>query len=261
MTGATPVRRLRPDRYAAALLVAATLLLTGCVAAGRIGPVGSKPPDGSPDGLRALYRTTVHYGGEIRSFRVILAAVPPDRLRLEILGPLGSARLILAIDPAGAVGLFPHDGLFFRHPDPVRVIEALLGARVGVVDLIAVWIGGRFPDAVRSGGAAGAGLRFDLRLDPRTGLVRGATLVRDEPGGETILVAGYPDRTVRQAVPRRIELEVPRTGLRIVSRLQRGGAAAPGMPADLFRPAVPDSYRRVDLRELDRGGPWIVPGG
>lgn len=273
--------RIRKRSLALTILLAAGLC--GCSAsmrerrgigsgdpAGRISVPSFSPP--AFQRMRALYRSTLFEGGKRRSFRQILAVEPPGRLRMEILGPFGNPRLVLAVSGGNAVGFFPREGYYFKEPDSSRVFQSLLGMEIPATDLLSLMTGDLFypndgtriesptlaPEGWRVLAAGGpSGLRYEILLDLRTGDVREVSLFREGEGGDPVLLVRYPPtkRKNRWSVPRRMEVIIPASGIRIVNVLQHVQIDGPEFSRELFHPEIPPSYRLIDLQEF--GGEFL----
>jgi hypothetical protein len=105
-------------------------------------PAGSGP-------LVAVYKATIDDGqGAVRHARMSLWAERPDRLHVEILGPLGGETFAL---DAGAGALCVVDvarATAFAGPDDPEAIEALVGVRLTAGAAVAALLSGASPDGL-----------------------------------------------------------------------------------------------------------------
>lgn len=276
-------RRIRKRNLALSILLAAGLC--GCSASmrerGSIGGGDTAGPVSVPSfspppfqRMRALYRTTLFEGGKRRSFRQILAVEPPGRIRIEILGPFGNPRLVLAVSEGNAVGFLPREGNYFKEPDSASLFQSLLGMDILATDLLPLMTGDLFyrndetrieppilaPEGWRILAAGGSsGLRYEILLDLRTGDVREVSLFREGEGSDPVLLVKYPPgkRKHRWPVPRRMEVILPASGIRIVNELQHVQIDGPEFSRELFHPEIPPSYHLIDLQEFGREFLWF----
>lgn len=268
--------------------MATAALLPGAIAGCAIRPVPAPTPQQPPPvialppsrtgPLLAHFKTTVHGPAGKRTFRQIVAVVPPDRIRLEVFGPFGHLRLIVAMHEEGTVGLFPRDGLYFLEPDSGAVLQALLGADLDARAMVPILTGDvlsrddgtRFGiprwdregwrlDAVR----VDSGLHYDLLLDPRTLRIVEAGLTPGAGTGEPVVRVRYGRWKFRNGrhLATRLEVEVPESAIRVVSLLQKEESEGADFPDRLFRPAIPPGFRRIAVEDLAADTPWLARPG
>src|SRR5439155_21591130 len=79
-------------------------------------------------------------GGKGR-FRLGVAIVPPDRMRLEFFGPVGGPRVIVAASPGEIVTLLPSARAYERAPSSSAAIDRILGLPVDVPGVVALLTG------------------------------------------------------------------------------------------------------------------------
>ena len=192
------------------------MLLTGC-AHGGARPAADPGGGAAPDGVRLLFDARVTEArGEVTRFRLAVAFRPPDRLRLEALGPAGGTRLVIATDGAEAVALLVSDRRYDRAPATADGLVRWTGLPIGAADLGAL-LQGQPPCGTTVPDRAGGG-NCDLRcaLEP----------------GESFA------RSIAASGGRRLELT-------------RIGDASPAHLDDrLFAPEIPAGFEPADLAGL-----------
>src|SRR5439155_23132515 len=109
---------------------------------------GAHLPDAQPRsspadarGYRALFRGEAEGPGGKGRFRVAVAILPPDRLRLEFFGPVGGPRVIVAASSDETVALLPSARAYERTRSSADAIERILGMPVDVPGLVALLTG------------------------------------------------------------------------------------------------------------------------
>ncbi|HKQ98995.1 MAG TPA: hypothetical protein VJV75_14060, partial [Candidatus Polarisedimenticolia bacterium] len=184
-----------------------------------------------PDGVRLLYDARVAAaGGRTSHFRLAVAFRPPDRLRLEALGPAGGTRLVIATDGAEAVALLVSDRRFDRAPATPEGLARWTGLPLGATDLGALLQGK--PPCGTSVRDTGAGASIDLRCEIGSG-ERWAGRVS----------AGSPD-----AEPRLV--------------LTRSGDPVPARLADaLFAPEIPPGFEPARIATAPPGAAPLLGAG
>ncbi|HYV85209.1 MAG TPA: hypothetical protein VFB49_04795 [Patescibacteria group bacterium] len=162
---------------------------------------------------------------------------PPDRLRLEFIGPMGGVRLLLATDGSELRAILPHERLYDRAPATPRAVARVTGLRFRPADLVAL-MRGKLPCAGAGGSPAPAGtLEEDgtkpCRLDDADVSLR----VNEASWAQSIsIVLGTSHQSIR---------------LDLVD-----GPAEANLADDLFAPAVPEGYSRGNL--LGDGQPLFI---
>lgn len=205
------------------------------------------PPE-SPDarpGTRVLYSARVEGpDGRRPGFRLAAAVAPPASLRLEVLGPAGGARLVLATEGTRATALLVSGRRYDVVPATPAAFEAWTGLPLGPAALVAL-LSGRAPcgtDSTRAGDADPcAGLRFHPRGIEATGC-SGALENRDGAVLATLACSGDDPR----GWPEHIRVELPARGRSLDLRRTDGPSAAL-LPEALFDPEIPDGFERADL--------------
>lgn len=178
--------------------------------------------------MRLLYDARVtEAGGGVTRFRLAVAYRPPDRLRLEALGPAGGTRLVIATDGREATALLPGDRRYDRAAATPEGLERWTGLPLGAADLGAL-LQGKPPCGTSIAGRAG-GPAVAIRC-----VVDGA-----DPWSREIHAEGR----------RRIDLA-------------RMGDPAPARLDDLlFLPEVPAGFERATLGEGTSSGAPLLGGG
>ncbi len=201
--------------------------MLGC-AHGGARPAPEPMADQAPNGVRLLYEARVTEArGQVTRFRLAVAFRPPDRWRLEALGPAGGTRLVIATDGAEAIALLVGDRRYDRAPATAGGLSRWTGLPLGAADLGALLqglppCGASVPD--RTEGAPPCELRCAL-----------------EPGEPFAI--GIEARGRRRL------------------QLTRIGPAAPAHLEDLlFSPEVPTGFERADLATGLRGEAPLLGG-
>lgn len=124
-------------RVAAVVLA---LLPAGCA--------GRRPPSLAPDAPNAIgiYRGRA-FDGDRKGprFRVLLAAVPPDRLHVEILPPVGGPAWILDGGGGRVCLASVEERRAWSGSGDADTVERLLGLRASLADLVAAIVAGASP--------------------------------------------------------------------------------------------------------------------
>jgi hypothetical protein len=167
-----------PTRLAAALAAFVLGASLGCGAL-RGRDLQARPPQGGGEAV-ALYRVRLAQEGEPdRRFRLWLFAAPPDRLHAEALSPLGTTLWIIDGGSGRLAVTAVRDGVTWAGDETTTAVEALLGLRLSLAELVEALLGaGRPPTSViqRTGGAGelpdrlivrAADATLELRLDRR----------------------------------------------------------------------------------------------
>jgi hypothetical protein len=216
------------------------VLLTACATGG--GPRPSGEATTRLDGLKILYEGRSETPKETHRFRLALA-LASDRLRLEVLAPVGGPRLVVIADGRRLLALDPANRRAeIWDPEP-QGIERLLGAAIAASD-VRTLLEGRSPCDVR-GDAAGPGE------------ARSATLL--DASGAPVLALEYPlpppaDGTWWPA----IVLRRPGGRATLHLRLVSGPARATLDPA-LFSTERPDGFETGQV--LGSDGLTTAAGG
>jgi hypothetical protein len=243
----------------------ALVLLPAC--AGR--PPRATAPDGpAARGYRALFRGEAEGPRGRDRFRLAVALLPPDRLRLEFFGPVGAARAVLLADGASVLAALPGERAYDLQPASASGFERLLGLPLDAAGVVALLTGRPIcpPETVegrvmtRPAAAFGRSIAwFEVACPPndiryravageRGGILREAS-IQQSIGGAMILRVEYDDHEAGLGPrwPRRLRLTLPREGAEVTLAAVEG--PAPGdVPESLFAPAVPSGFEKRALR-------------
>ena len=249
----------------AALCGAALLLAAAC--AGRV-PV-TEVPRSSPEarGYRALFRGEWRGSREQGRFRMAAALLPPDRARLEFFGPVGGARVVVAVDGHDAVAMLPGERAYDTAAATPETLDRLLGLPLEPSQLVALISGRPMCDAdaarqqVQSRAAANFGrtiawfevtcppgeIRYQARSHERGGVLSSAT-VREGLSGAMILEVEYDDyeEGLGPRWPRRLDVRLARKDA-TVTLIAVEGPAASDLAPEIFAPPVPPGFERRTL--------------
>jgi hypothetical protein len=203
-------------------LAVVVLCAAGC--AGRA-PVVVSPESGSPTALRIAGKGRVDIGRDRFRFETALALRSPDRLHVEISGPVGGTRAVLAMRGDQVIVLLPSDRIVIEGEPTAAMFESLLGLRLDGRALV------RLLDSLGDEALPGTRIESGLKV------TRQADLLVAEADPAT--ADGF----------RRLELRV-----REVERVPAGD-----LPETLFAPAVPTGWRRIDPAGIPPGSPLLLP--
>ena len=254
-------RRPDPGPVLRVAAVLALTILTGCAGTPR---PSVDAADGSPSvrGYRALFRGRADGPEGKRRFRMAAALLPPDRVRLEFFGPVGSARLIVASDGSTTTVLLPPERVYARQPTTPEIMNRLLGVPFEGSRLIALLTGQPMcsPEALeqqlRSSRPGTFGRRpswHEIQCPPdevryravsreRGGDLQRAT-IREGISGDIILQVAYDDYKGGSGPrwPRKVSLMLARSASKVSLTLIDGPRSAPLAEA-IFAPRVPDGF-------------------
>jgi len=264
-----PGRSTGPERGGAWRLLTAlsaiSLSLSCATARPRAGD--TRVPTDPPRGYRALFRGESESPDGKERFKVAVALLPPDRLRLEFFGPVGGPRLILASDGTTVRILRPADRAFDSAEATVSSMDRLLGLPLDGRQILALLKARPMCDPevtehqVMTKAAATFGrtlawyevtcppddIRYEARCEDRGGILRQAT-VREGISGAMILQVEYGDHEegLGPRWPRRIRLRMERARATVtLSALE--GPEAGDVPEEIFSPPVPEGFERRSL--------------
>lgn len=249
------------------LLPSACLLLSLSCAGSRppaFTPAGAGP---APLGYRALFRCDSEGPSGKDRFKVAVALLPPDRLRLEFYGPIGGPRLVVASDGASLLALWPLERSYDRSDAVPAAMDRLIGLPLDGRQVVALLMGRPMCDPettehqVMTRPAATFGrtlswyevtcppdsVRYQARCADRGGTLEGAT-IREGISGAMILEVEYGDHEegLGPRWPRRIRLRMQRTGA-TVSLVALEGPEASDVPETIFAPPVPEGFEKRPL--------------
>jgi len=243
-------------------------LLPALVACGaRPRATESFPPAATSRGYKALFRVESQ-GPEGKSrFKMAVALLAPDRVRLEFLGPAGGPRLTVATDGEGVTALLPSERAFDRAEASPATMERLIGLPLDGARTISLLTGTPMchsetaEQVMRTKGAATFGrtlawyevvcppgeIRYQATAAERGGVLKDAT-VRDGTSGAMILQVEYGDHEegLGPRWPRRIRLRMERARATVtLSALE--GPEADDVPEAIFSPPIPEGFERRSL--------------
>jgi len=264
----------RPTQLAAAGFGAALLLTLGA-GCGPRRPVGPAAPAGpmpsavtlssalqnlraTRTGLRALARVSYVETDSHGSARQVVLAERPDRLRLEVLSPLGTVFALTADDGALAVYLRSESAVYrgratranleqFAHvdlsvPDAVALLLGTPPLRAGRNDVVSFDPNEGATELWRHIDRGAQVIWFDAALLPV------ATEERDD-GGHVLWRARFADFDAERAqMPRHIQIELPAEGRRVALDLQEV-EVNPVLETSLFNLVTPSGVKNIPLAE------------
>lgn len=148
---------LPPARVIAVLAIA----VSAAACAVRRGEAGPLPSGARSFGsYRATYRDATD---RVSRFRLLLYAELPDRLRVEVLAPIGGARWIVDGGEGRLAVLFLDERVAYSGNADAQALERILGARLGLSALV---------EAIVSGSRGSGGPDFDREPAREPGLPR-----------------------------------------------------------------------------------------
>lgn len=184
------------------------------------------PEPGAPTALRIAGKGRVDIGRDRFRFEAALALQTPDRLHVEISGPVGGTRAVLAMRGDQVIVLLPSDRIVIEGEPTAEMFEILLGLRLDGRALV------RLLDSLGDGSpASGSRVESGLRVTRQSDLL----VAEADPAGP----GGF----------QRLELRV-----RELERVPAGD-----LPETLFAPAVPSGWRRLDPARIPHGSPLLLP--
>jgi hypothetical protein len=247
---------------------------------------GAHLPDTQPPttpaaarGYRALFRCEAEGSGGKGRFRMAVAILPPDRIRLEFFGPVGGPRVIVAASSGQTVALLPAARAYEKTTTSADAIDRILGMPVDVPGLIALLTGRpmcaqesmRVEVMTRPAATFGrtlswyqvscppADVRYQARCEDRGGTLLSAT-VSEGITGAIILEAEYGDyeKGLGPRWPRHVKLRLLRKEATVQLAAVEGPWAS-DVPESIFAPEVPAGFVSRTL-SLFPAGPGL-PGG
>ena len=207
-----------------------------------------------------LYRCRVLRAGRQRTFRVAASVQRPDRFRLEVYGPVGGARLLVASDGETLTAALPGERVHAVAPATARSFQVLLGIALEGEDLLALLDG-----------------RLLARQQPGSGGHRltggGRVQYHEGPGGRVEEAEVWPEGEDLDAAPFQVaygdfvrtpagdlpgEVRLSRSDHALVLALKQAHARRPDPTA--FRLPIPPGFRSVGLSDLAEVG-LVLFGG
>ena len=197
-------------------------------------------------------------GGERVRGRLLLGVDRLGRLRLEAVAPFGAPLLVLAASGRGTTLVLPRDGRVLEGAALADVLDALVGLRLGGVDLHDVLTG-----CPPGGARAAGGRRYPGRVNAIDLDAGGTVWVREEPTGARLVVREAGGLTVEYAdfalglAARLTIIAAGRGGLAASELVLRLSQVERGVPLDdrAFEVEVPAGSTPLTLDELRQSGP------
>jgi hypothetical protein len=228
-------------------------------------------------GYRALFRGESQGPGGKGRFRLAVAILPPDRLRLEFFGPVGGPRAIFVASSARTVALLPGERTYGESSSSAAAVDRFLGVPVDVPGLVALLTARPMCAQesmhaelmTRPAAAFGRTLswfevscppgdiRYQARCEERGGALLSAT-VSEGISGAIILEADYGDyvKGLGPRWPREVRLRLPRKDTAVQLAAVEGPWAS-DIAESIFSPEIPEGFERRDLSLFpDDSGLW-----
>jgi hypothetical protein len=215
----------------------------------------------------ALFRAEAEGPAGKQHFRLAVSLVPPDRLRLEVLGPVGAPRAVLCMTETSAVAFLPGERAYDRWQTASPARGRVLGLPLEPANLVALLTGRPMcsPDEtghlVQTKAAMAFGrtaawydvtcppgeIRYRARAEERGGVLKDAT-VREGISGAMILDVEYDGHEEGPGPrwPRRIRLRLHREDATVALTALEGPWAG-DLPEGIFAPPVPDGFMERPL--------------
>ena len=221
------------------------ILVSRCAAAHR--PVTVSPVPERPTGFTAEYRLTWTDGRRARSARLAVAYRAPQRMRLEVLDPLGASRAVLSATEAGAILLDPVGREFRAYGEAPNAVRDLAGFSLDADLLAALLLGdpARAPQLACRAGGEGSGLEKVCEGSGGDPFVRlrgdGMTWEIAPPAGPLLRIEMEAAGGSAGGVPERIRVRGGSPEVTVELRLRELRFVEP--PEDLFSLLPPASFR------------------
>ena len=170
---------------------------------------------------------------------------------MELFGPVGGARLLLASDGAVVTAAVPGQRLHAEAPSSLETFEALLGLPLGEEDLLDLLGGALVGERARQIPAGGT-VRFRM-VGEASGRPREMEIRIERPGREADdfrVVYGETTQTPAGPLPEEVRLS---RGDRALSLVLKGARLRDVLPGS-FHLDPPPGFQRVDPAELARAG-------
>ncbi|HKY33675.1 MAG TPA: hypothetical protein VJV23_14180 [Candidatus Polarisedimenticolia bacterium] len=204
--------------------------MLSCVAgcAGRGLRTEPAPHPGPASSLRISGKGRIDLERDTLRFEAAVALRLPDRLRVEVAGPLGGTRAVLAMRGDRVIVLLPAERAYLLETAGPGLFESLLGVRIDGPSLVRALAAAAEPGHRGTVGPAGEDAFFVSHAEDRLTIA--------------------PVRPARDGF-RRLELRV--------RELER--TAADSLPDALFAPEAPEHWRRLGPPGSISGGPLLLP--
>lgn len=218
-------------------------------------------------GMRLLYDGRSRESTATHRFRLAIAYLPPEALRLEIYPPVGGARLIVIGDGSTLLALAPQERRFEALDPRGAGLAQLVGVALDVRAFLALLLGASPCD--HEAGAAEppetcgtATWRFERvgSADHENGAKNVARFIGNK--GETLLSVEYgKGKKEAGAWPDEVRFTWPERGVTVDLTLRQGLADGEGLEAYSFHAEVPPGFVAGPVLEDAAGAPWLLPGG
>jgi len=259
-------------------LAGCAVLFSACAGAHLPDTLSSSSQAGAP-GYRAVFRGEADGPSGKGRFRVAVAILPPDRIRLEFFGPVGGPRAVIVASARDAIALLPASRAYERTGSSAQAFDRFLGLPVDAAGLVALLTGrpmcpqesARVEVMSRPAATFGRTLswfqvscppddvRYEARCEDRGGALLSAT-VSEAITGAIILEADYGDyeKGLGQRWPRQVKLRLLKKEAN-VQLVAVEGPWASDVPESIFAPEIPEGFESRTIA-LFPDGPGL-PGG
>jgi len=188
-----------------------------------------------PDGggaMRAVMKGSMRVGSRKTRFEAILATKAPDRLRVEISGPIGGTRAVLAASGGRVIVLLAAGREYLDAAATPETYRALIGLPLTTAGLI------------------------DLFVHAGTTGTRRIALPGDGGAEDGSLMVSYEGDRIHATMGEAGEEGARWLELRVIE-IERTVPAA--ISDDLFELSVPDGWTRIDPAASSTEGPTLLP--
>jgi hypothetical protein len=201
-------------------------------------------------GARLLYDGRSSQPDATHRFRLAVAYLPPESLRLEIFPPVGGARLIVTGDGAALIALAPQERRFETLDPHGEGLAQLLGVALDARQFVALLLGAspcaREPGMTESPATCTtATWRFE-----GTRFLGG--------NGETLLSIEYgKGKKGAGAWPGEVRFTWPDRDVTVDLTLRQGLADGAGLEPSAFHAVAPPGFVAGPVLEDSAGAPWL----
>jgi len=218
-------------------------------------------------GIRLLYDGRSREPTATHRFRLAIAFLPPEALRLEIYPPVGGARLIVTGDGPTLVALAPQERRF-ETLDPkgdglARLVGVALDARAFVALLLGASPCGHEAGTAEPPETCGTAtwhfqpVGFPAREDEAKSVARFTGT-----NGETLLSVEYgKGKKGAGAWPDEVRFTWPDRAVTVDLLLRQGLVDGEGLEPSAFHTDVPPGFVAGPVLEDAAGAPWLLPEG
>jgi hypothetical protein len=201
------------------------------------------------------YHATLEGGSKHRKFRLAIAFQRPGRLRMEVLGPVGGARAVIASDGQWLRAALPPRRVHARASASPGSLGILLGLPLSTDDLLEVLTGsvpaqdgGGAPEARTMVLKDGGHVRLEVWSGLGPGPRRARVTVTGADGSEAAYLAEYRSAGNSPWGPLAGEIVLSHGARTLTLRLKTAIRALPA--AGAFQLAAPSRFQEVSLEEL-----------